>query len=100
MFDEREMLWNELVMYDIATEEEILLVVDICGYSMETLLNILYARTGFRNMEQFCDDYNAQGVIKHMFSLFGYFGAVIKTFAWDGHWQRIVSASLVGIKKM
>ena len=45
-----------LVEYGIATEEEILLVSKINGYSEETLNDILYARTGNRSVEQFLEE--------------------------------------------
>ena len=37
----------------IATTDEIDLVCNIAGYSVETLSNILYVRTGYETMEQF-----------------------------------------------
>lgn len=52
MIDERELIWNTIIQYDIATENEIQLVTDINGYTVETLNNIIYARTGLRNIEQ------------------------------------------------
>ena len=45
-----------LVEYGIASEDEIRLVTDINGYNEETLLKILYARTGYRNIEQFLEE--------------------------------------------
>ncbi len=45
-----------LVEYGIATEDEIRLVTDINGYNEETLNDILYARTGNRNVEQFLEE--------------------------------------------
>lgn len=42
--------------YDILTaytsEEALQLVININGYNMETLLNILFAITGYRNFDQ------------------------------------------------
>lgn len=42
--------------YDILTayvsEESLQLVISINGYKMETLLDILFATTGYRNFEQ------------------------------------------------
>lgn len=46
-------LWTLLEVYGIATEEEIDLVTNINGYSEETLNDILYARTGYRDIEQY-----------------------------------------------
>jgi hypothetical protein len=46
-------LWTLLEVYGIATDEEIDLVTNINGYSEETLNDILYARTGYRDIEQY-----------------------------------------------
>ena len=49
-------MWQELIDRCIATDEEINLVTDINGYTEDTLLDILYARTGYRNFDQMEDD--------------------------------------------
>ena len=49
-------LWDRLVDDGIATEEECQLVTDILGYTREAMLDILYARTGYRNFEQMEDE--------------------------------------------
>ena len=45
-------MWNLLEDRGIATDEEIRLVTDICGFTEQALFDILYARTGYRNFEQ------------------------------------------------
>ena len=45
-------MWDYLTELGIATEEELQLVTDINGYNEETMLDVLYARTGYRNFEQ------------------------------------------------
>ena len=45
-------MWNMLVEYGVATEEELQLVTNINGYNEETLCDVLYARTGYRDFEQ------------------------------------------------
>lgn len=46
-----EDMWNEL--FDLGVSEQTLqIVTDINGYSKETMLDILYAHTGYRNFEQ------------------------------------------------
>ena len=45
-------MWDCLVESGIATENELCLVTDINGYNEETMLDVLYARTGYRNFEQ------------------------------------------------
>lgn len=52
MFELETNLWEFLVENNIATNEEIKLVTQIAGYEENTLLHILYARTGFRSIEQ------------------------------------------------
>ena len=49
-------MWDMLEDRGIATEAEIQLVTDINGLTEEALLDILYARTGYRNFEQMEDE--------------------------------------------
>ena len=46
-------LWDLLVEYNIATEKELQLVTAINGQNITTLNDVLYARTGYRDWEQF-----------------------------------------------
>mgnify|MGYP001058595394 CR=1 FL=1 len=48
--------WDWLLDTGIATEKELQLVTDINGYSIETLNDVLYARTGYRDQEQLEDE--------------------------------------------
>lgn len=44
-------IWDKLL--DLGVSEQTLsIVTDINGYSKETLLDVLYAHTGYRNFEQ------------------------------------------------
>lgn len=52
-----EQMWELLESYEIANEDELRLVTDICGYNEKALLDILYARTGYRNFEQLEEEY-------------------------------------------
>ena len=52
MKEKIDQMWEWLVDEGIATEEELQLVTDINGYSIETLNDVLYARTGYREEEQ------------------------------------------------
>lgn len=45
-------LWDYLVNNSIATQEELELVTSINGYSIDTLNDVIYARTGYHNLEQ------------------------------------------------
>ena len=49
-------MWDILREYEIASEETITVVVNINGYTEDTMLDILYATTGFRNFEQLADE--------------------------------------------
>ena len=47
-----ESAWEYLVETGIATEEELQLVTCINGYKLETLEEVLYARTACRSFDQ------------------------------------------------
>ena len=49
-------MWEKIVEDGIATEAECQLVTDINGYTKETMLDILEARTGYKNFEQMEDE--------------------------------------------
>ena len=49
--DKNEM-WDKIIAEGIATENECGLVTDIVGWTEKAMLDILYARTGYRNFEQ------------------------------------------------
>ena len=51
-----ERIWNYLVEKEIATENELQLVTDVAGYSIETLEAVIYARTGYNNLEQLVEE--------------------------------------------
>lgn len=45
-------VWDLLIKYGVATQDELELVTCINGYNIDTLNDIIYARTGYRNIEQ------------------------------------------------
>lgn len=45
-------VWEVLVDMEIATDEELQLVTSINGYNVDTLNDVIYARTGYHDMEQ------------------------------------------------
>ena len=51
-----EELRDYLRDYEIATQEEVKLVVQINGESLDTMESILYARTGYNSLEQIKED--------------------------------------------
>jgi len=48
----KEQIWDYLIETGIATDEELKLITCINGYSEGTLNDVIYARTGYRNIEQ------------------------------------------------
>ena len=48
-------LWNKILERGIVSEETLQIVTDINGYSIETLNDVIYAATGYRNLEQMGD---------------------------------------------
>lgn len=48
--------WDFILTNNIATEDEMRLVTDIDGYNEQSFLDILYARTGLRSIEQAYDE--------------------------------------------
>jgi predicted transcriptional regulator len=53
---EKEKIWDYLVENMIATDEELKLVTCINGYNEESLNAVLYARTGYRDIEQLTEE--------------------------------------------
>ena len=53
MNQQADMLYDQIIDCNIATEKEISLVTSINGYSVDTLNQILFSRTGYRTWEQF-----------------------------------------------
>ena len=50
-------IWDIIVHeYGIATGEELSLVTAINGYNEDTLNDVIYVRTGYRNIEQLLDE--------------------------------------------
>lgn len=50
-------MWDIIVEeYSIATWEELELVTAINGYNEDTLNDVIYVRTGYRNIEQLLEE--------------------------------------------
>lgn len=47
-----EQMWDYLIESGIATYDELCLMTSINGYNEETMLDVLYVRTGYRRFEQ------------------------------------------------
>lgn len=53
---DREEMWDFLLDYGIATDDEIQLVTSINGYNESSLEAILYTRTGYSNFDQYKEE--------------------------------------------
>ena len=51
-------MWDFLIEHEIATEDELRLVTSINGYSQDTMEAVLYSRTGYRDFDQWIEEYN------------------------------------------
>ena len=49
-------VWDLLSEYGVATQEELELITCINGYNIDTLNDVIYARTGYRDIEQLQDE--------------------------------------------
>lgn len=49
-------LYDIMIVYGIATEDEINLVLSLNGTSVKTLLDIIYVKSGLRSIEQLLID--------------------------------------------
>ncbi len=50
-------IWDAIVEHGIATEEELELVTAINGYHDDALNDVIWVRTGYRNIEQLLEDW-------------------------------------------
>ena len=54
--EQTNLLWDYLIDNEIATEDALVLLTNINGYSVETLEDALYALTGYRSIDQLEDE--------------------------------------------
>lgn len=54
--EERDEIWDYLIEYGIATEDELQLVTNIIGFTKEALEKVIYAKTGYRSLAQLKDE--------------------------------------------
>lgn len=50
-----DLIWDSIIEQNIATIEELRLVCNINGYNVETLDSVIYARVGYRSLEQWME---------------------------------------------
>ena len=46
-------LWDNILSYGIATEEELQLISSINGYNETTLNDVIYVRTGYHTIDEY-----------------------------------------------
>lgn len=49
-------IWDTIIEYSIATEEELSLVTAINGYNEDALNDVVFVRTGYRSIEQLLEE--------------------------------------------
>lgn len=49
-------IWDAIIEYGIATEEELSLVTAINGYNEDALNDVIFVRTGCRSIEQLLEE--------------------------------------------
>lgn len=52
----KERIWQYLIDSGIANEEELELVTDVAGYSVKTMEAVIYAKTGYNDLEQLMEE--------------------------------------------
>lgn len=70
MKETKTLLWDFIVENCIATDDECQLVVTINGYNEETMMDIIFARTGMRSIEQ-CNDEGCYYLSEMLLDRFG-----------------------------
>lgn len=55
-YDDVNVLWDALLEQELFTYEELQLITNINGFSVETLNDAIFARYGYRDLEQMMED--------------------------------------------
>jgi hypothetical protein len=55
-FNDVNVLWDELLENELFTYDELKLLTNINGYSVETLNDAIYSRYGYRDYDQMMED--------------------------------------------
>ena len=53
MENEINKIWDYIIENEIATEDELKLITNINGYNIESLNSVIYAKTGYHDIEQY-----------------------------------------------
>lgn len=49
---EMEQLWDYMITHEIATKDELLLIIKTFGDTLDNLEKVLFCRTGYRDLQQ------------------------------------------------
>lgn len=63
-FNTLQPLWQYLIDYNIATEKELILITKINGLNLETLQDVLYARTGYRTFNEHIETHTSHTTLE------------------------------------
>ena len=55
-------LWDQLLDLELFTYEELQLITNINGYSLETLNDAIFARYGYRDFEQMMEEWKNETI--------------------------------------
>lgn len=50
-----EFAWDFCLDHEIASEQELSLVTKLNGFSWETIMDVIFVRTGYRDIEQYVE---------------------------------------------
>jgi len=50
-----EFAWDFCLDHEIASEQELNLVTKLNGFNWETIMDVIYVRTGYRDIEQYVE---------------------------------------------
>lgn len=59
-----DIAWETMVAHDIATEDECELVCHINGWNIDSLNDIMYARTGYQDYDQWVEAEDIEEVLE------------------------------------
>lgn len=55
-YDDVNVVWDELLERDLFTNDELQLLTNINGFNIETLNEAIFARYGFRDLQQMLEE--------------------------------------------
>jgi len=53
--ENKDFAWDFCVEHEIASEQELTLVTKINGFNWATIMDVIYVRTGYRDIEQYIE---------------------------------------------